>query len=704
MATLILNKFTCKAEIAQAGDITEIYFEYNGNSAWTDNIVVYMGHTTKSSFTGTTDWITSGSMTEVYNGSYAVTTTAGWFKITLDAPFTYNNSDNLVIAVDENTSGYHSSSDEFLCAAGTNRSLYYRNDSNNPDPSSPPTATSRQSFVPNLQLIIIDPNDATSTIAAGALSEPTSINSISADTEPESLSAFDFAFQDPGSGDALNTIIDQIVITQGSANAIANWTDVIAGAKLSGPDLGVDLTGTVNATNITFTSNDMITITDGGSAETYTLKIWLNTTLVGNTIDNDILEFRIENTGITTDASGSSFTADSEESGNTGLAIDIDATRLNWESTIPASQLINADFATQVKATDANGNIDTDATGTVTFSEAGSGNLTSVLDPDLMNSFTNGIVSWTDLQYDTEENNVVFTASHSGAYTSIDNTPGTNFISGTIITVCPSGCDFNNIQAAYQSIEAAAPISTSYIIELQQNYTDANEPAGGIDFDDVAGASTSNKITIRPASDVTSELKIAFDPTGTFTFSISTAYLLEFDDADFITIDGRPGGVGTDRFITFENTADPNSDDAGAVIVFTNSANNNVIKYCNVYGETEYNGSTELGLIHYHMDGALGNDNNDIDNCIIGDRPSGTSFEPTSGITFRSEPVSVDNVDITNNEFRNIIGNDVGVSKGEDFGFIFIEGEASNITITGNSFYSTIDLDDDSGSEKGFHR
>lgn len=691
-----------QSEIAQAGDITEIYFQYNGNSAWTDNIVVYMGHTTKSSFTGSTDWITSSSMTQVYNGTISVTTTAGWVKIILDAPFTYNNSDNLVIAVDENTAGYHSSGDEFLCAARTNRSIYYRNDSNNPNPASPPTATSRQSYVPNLQLTIIDPNDQTSTISAGALGEPTSINSIANDSEPEILTVFDFAFQDPGSGDGLNTIIDQLVMTQGSANAIADWTDVIAGARLSGPDLGVDLAGTVNPTNITFASNDMISIADGGSAETYSLKIWLNTTLTGNTIDNDLLEFRIENTGITTDASGSSFAADSEESGNTGLAIDIDATQLAWETTIPVSQLINADFAAQVKATDANGNIDVDATGTVTLTEAGAGNLASVLDPDLMNSFTNGIVSWTDLQYDNEETAVVFTATHSGAYGSINNTPGTNFISGTIITVCPSGCDYTNIQAAYQSIEAAAPISTSYIIELQQTYTDANEPAAGIDFDDVAGASVSNTVTIRPAADVTSALEIAFDPTGTFTFSISTAYLLEFDDADFITIDGRPGGIGTDRFITFENTADPNAGDAGAVIVFTNSANNNVIQYCNVYGETEYNGSTELGLIHYHMDGTDGNDNNDIDNCVIGDRPSGTSFEPSSGITFRSEPVSADNVDITNNQFRNIIGNDVGVTKGEDFGYIFIEGEVSNLTITGNSFYSTIDLDDDSGSEKGF--
>ena len=77
-------------------------------------------------------------------------------------------------------------------------------------------------------------NDATSTIEAGAFSEPSEINSITNDSDPEKLAVFDFALQDPGSGDALNTIIDQIVISQGSVNAIADWTDVIGGATLSG--------------------------------------------------------------------------------------------------------------------------------------------------------------------------------------------------------------------------------------------------------------------------------------------------------------------------------------------------------------------------------------------------------------------------------------------------------------------------------------
>lgn len=132
--------------------ITKIAYKYNGNSAWTDQIVIYMGHTTKTSFSSTTDWITVSSLTQVYSGSLAVSTTSGWVYLTLNTPFEYNNTQNLVIAVDENTSGYHSNSDEFYCTltSGVNRSILYYNDNTNPDPAGPPTATTLRTYYPNV--------------------------------------------------------------------------------------------------------------------------------------------------------------------------------------------------------------------------------------------------------------------------------------------------------------------------------------------------------------------------------------------------------------------------------------------------------------------------------------------------------------------------------------------------------------------------
>lgn len=129
--------------------ITKIGWKYNGNSAWTDAIKIYMGHTSLTSFSSTSSWVSLANLTLVYDGNISTTTTPGWIELTLDTPFAYNNTQNLIVAVDENTTGYHSSSDEFYCSPVTgNRSIYYYNDSTNPNPSSPPNGTLK-TYIPN---------------------------------------------------------------------------------------------------------------------------------------------------------------------------------------------------------------------------------------------------------------------------------------------------------------------------------------------------------------------------------------------------------------------------------------------------------------------------------------------------------------------------------------------------------------------------
>ena len=75
-----------------------------------------------------------------------------WMEIPLTTPFNYNNTDNLVIAVDENTSGYASMSWGAF-TSGSNTGIYYYNDSTNPDPASPPTASSRTGTIDRIQLV-----------------------------------------------------------------------------------------------------------------------------------------------------------------------------------------------------------------------------------------------------------------------------------------------------------------------------------------------------------------------------------------------------------------------------------------------------------------------------------------------------------------------------------------------------------------------
>lgn len=107
--------------------------------------VIYMGNTGKSSFSSSTDWISSSSMTKVFDGTISPTTT-GWFTITLSTPFYWDGSSNIAVGVDENTYWYVYDNCYFAATSrsGT-RSICYYNDYSNPDPTSPPTSGS--SFV-----------------------------------------------------------------------------------------------------------------------------------------------------------------------------------------------------------------------------------------------------------------------------------------------------------------------------------------------------------------------------------------------------------------------------------------------------------------------------------------------------------------------------------------------------------------------------
>ncbi len=144
-----------QADIDMTGDIQTIAWHYNGNSAWgPDDIKIYMAHTDLEAFDGTEAWVAAENLTLVYDGTFSVPAVDGWVPVNLDTPFNYNNTQNLLIAVEENTQGYHSSSDEFFNTETTaNVSITYRNDTNNPDPLDPPEGTLK-TYYPNLVLVM----------------------------------------------------------------------------------------------------------------------------------------------------------------------------------------------------------------------------------------------------------------------------------------------------------------------------------------------------------------------------------------------------------------------------------------------------------------------------------------------------------------------------------------------------------------------
>ncbi len=142
-------------EIAAGGNITSISYYYAGSSLNKSNdIVVYMGHTSKAAFTNVNDWIPLTSLTEVFGGTIPNPATTGWITIALTTPFTYNDSENLVIAIDENKAGFNGStgfrSTKF---SGSNRVLAFYNDNTNPNPAIPPSVGGQVSdYVGNIRI------------------------------------------------------------------------------------------------------------------------------------------------------------------------------------------------------------------------------------------------------------------------------------------------------------------------------------------------------------------------------------------------------------------------------------------------------------------------------------------------------------------------------------------------------------------------
>lgn len=436
-------------------------------------------------------------------------------------------------------------------------------------------------------------NDTDSEVSAsGTLSEPATIAS-TIDADGEEIMVFDFTFTDAGTADGLATILDEIQITQGDNNQVADWTDAIAGVYLSGTDLATDLAGTVNSTNITFASNDMISIADGTN-ETYTLKIYLNTDLSGIT-DNDILEFALNYADITTDPTGSSFGSGAPESGNANVAISIVASELNFIQE-PTDTEVNIAMSPDptVAATDANGNFDIDYSDAITVTSDG----TMTGDP-VSGSWSNGVATFSGLTHTVVETTRTLTAE-SGTLT--DGT-STNFDITDASSFCGSETFTNsNLTGSYSTNNYIGDNGvTWYYIESRDESTygingagimlrrssdnskvySSSEPGGIGDFScnlRKAFTGAGNRQVELFVNGISQGTSIAWDNTDVQSFSVSGINISGNVVVEIRNITGNQVIVDDIEWSCYSSTptidltgTDPNPDD------FTKGSNNNII-------------------------------------------------------------------------------------------------------------------------------
>ena len=124
-----------KAEVGEAGTITHIAFYVSANASQR-NIDIYMSHTSKSTFSSTSDWVSQGTSYRVVQNYQAFGQT-GWNVIPLSTPFEYNGTDNLLVTVDDNTNSWISSKISFyVYSTGSNRAHYTYQDDTDFNPAS----------------------------------------------------------------------------------------------------------------------------------------------------------------------------------------------------------------------------------------------------------------------------------------------------------------------------------------------------------------------------------------------------------------------------------------------------------------------------------------------------------------------------------------------------------------------------------------
>jgi len=180
------------AEIGTTGTINSV--TYSANAATTlansGDWVVYMGTTSASSFASNSDWIAVGDMTQVFDG-VVTPDGSGNVLVTLDTAFSYTGG-NLVIAVDQNTAGYDSSSHDFYCtAASETRGLTYYSDGTNADPATWTSGGYTRDYIANIVLDITESADASANWSV----------SVTGDDATLSITANNFTVTSDGSGD-----------------------------------------------------------------------------------------------------------------------------------------------------------------------------------------------------------------------------------------------------------------------------------------------------------------------------------------------------------------------------------------------------------------------------------------------------------------------------------------------------------------------
>jgi hypothetical protein len=280
-------------------------------------------------------------------------------------------------------------------------------------------------------------------------------------------------------------------------------------------------------------------------------------------------------------------------------------------------------------------------------------------------------------------NNACISAiKYSTGITASKTTNGCSGPSG-LITVGP-GATFPTLTAALASLNGG--ISGPVVVELQSNYVSTAE-TWPIAIGSNACLSPVNTILIRPAANA----------NGLVINCPYPVPAIDFTGGTYVTIDGRPGGIGSTIGVTAAGSMNAtnlnivNTSPIGSAIRFDNQASYNYVKYCDLQGLSAVGGSqpTQMaGVVYFGNNGANGNDNNTIDHCNI--HSSGTGADiPSIGVYSQGADNTGVNSNFNDNDtISNCNIYDYFLANNNSAGIEITQG-AGGWVITGNSFFQT---------------
>jgi hypothetical protein len=142
----LVQQIYTSAEMGEAGTITKVAFKVSNSKSTTRSIDIYLSHTSTSSFSSNSGWISQSTSYRVFSGDVDFLA-SGWTTITLNTPFEYDGTSNLLLTVDDNTGSYVSSSSDsptfYVYSANSNTAIYKYNDYTNYNPASMSTSGTR---------------------------------------------------------------------------------------------------------------------------------------------------------------------------------------------------------------------------------------------------------------------------------------------------------------------------------------------------------------------------------------------------------------------------------------------------------------------------------------------------------------------------------------------------------------------------------